>query len=131
VPQKYASPANKLTPEQLLAIVDYYETAGATDPGAKQTTTSIFNPVKGIKVKVIHARAYYPTTSTEFFRDFLEAHPEFKGKIGQRTFDAQKPWYFSKRFRSDRRTCACIHHMGPKLAVESFARLCEKHIFKF
>jgi hypothetical protein len=126
--QKYASPGNTLTPSEILKIIEYYDKAGATDPGAKPATRRVVNPLTGVKIKVEHAKQYYPTTGTEFFREFIKKHPAFQGKLGQRTFDAQRPWWYKKRCRSDRRTCACIHHVGPKLAVESFARLREKNI---
>jgi hypothetical protein len=90
--QKYANPGNTLSPSTVLIIVEFYETAGATDPGADQATRNIKNPLSGVKVKVCHAKQYYPTTATEFFRDFIKKYPAFQGKLGQRTFDSHRPW---------------------------------------
>eukprot|EP00658_Telonema_sp_P-2_P078499 TRINITY_DN7361_c0_g2_i2.p1 TRINITY_DN7361_c0_g2~~TRINITY_DN7361_c0_g2_i2.p1 ORF type:complete len:267 (+),score=61.61 TRINITY_DN7361_c0_g2_i2:186-986(+) len=43
--QRYAASGNRLLPETILKIVDYYATAGATDPGAKQATRNVRNAV--------------------------------------------------------------------------------------
>jgi hypothetical protein len=114
-----------LTEEIILKIVDYFRDASVTDSGAKQATRKV-RDIQGKKVKVTHPKHYYPTTGTEFFQKFIEKNPELKGKLGQRTFDSQRPWYFAFRYRSDRRTCACVYHVGPKLTVESFARFRDK-----
>jgi hypothetical protein len=123
--QRYSSPNNTLSEEIILKIIDYFEEASVTDPGAKQANRFV-RDINGKKIKVTHAKHYYPTTGTEFFQKFIEKNPELKGKVGQRTFDSHRPWYFAFRYRSDRRTCACVYHVGPKLTVESFARYRDK-----
>jgi hypothetical protein len=125
--ERYASPGNKLSTEIILQIIDYYENKSATDPGAKQVSRQVINS-RNQKVKDTHAKHYYPTTGTEFFRDFITKYPALRGIVRQRAFDSHRPWYFRRWFRSDRRTCACIHHIGPKLTVESFARMRQKNI---
>jgi hypothetical protein len=123
--QKYASPSNTLDEELVLKIVDYFRDASVTDPGAEQAKRTV-RDATGLKVQVTHAKHYYPTTGTEFFQTFIEKNLELKGLVGQRTFDGLRPWYFRFRYRSDRRTCACVYHVGPKHSVESFARWRDK-----
>ena len=56
-------------------------------------------------------------TQTDAYIDFVAKYPDIK--IGQRTFDKLKPFFFRPASEKDRNTCCCRYHIESNLLFKS------------
>lgn len=73
----------------------------------------------GRKQYIEHGACILEMTQSQLFRLFQQTHPEIS--IGQRSFEACKPWFI--RFMRERDTCCCRYHVEFQLLYDSFRRL--------
>lgn len=73
----------------------------------------------GRKQYIEHGACIIEMTQSQLYSLFQQRHPEIS--IGQRSFEACKPWFI--RFMRERDTCCCRYHVEFQLLYDSFRRL--------
>jgi len=123
---------NHLSQDVIDAVAAYYESKGRTNPGksAKDMARHRYMNEENEEIVLSHSKQYLPAgmSSTEFFIAFKKQHQDFK--IGQRSFDGLKPWWWRTASKNDRRTCQCDKCMRAKILVDAIGRLRQKNRIK-
>ena len=81
-----------------------------------------------------HQRHVLECSQEDLFRQFLQEcdckgrtdGPLFGVHMGYSMFALQKPWFVTKLRRSDRTTCACIHHLNIRALLQGLTSSREK-----
>ena len=73
----------------------------------------------GRKQYIEHGACILEMTQSQLYSLFQQTHPEIR--IGQRSFEACKPWFI--RFMRERDTCCCRYHVEFQLLYDSFRAL--------